>query len=406
MDFPTIVIGGGISGITAAIELAEAGKEVVLIEKAPYLGGKVSGFNNYFPKLCPPACGLEINYRRIRNNPRISFYTGAEITGIRGKEGDFHLNVKLSARLINNLCTSCGLCAEVCPVERLSGSVLQVPEKAAYIPDGLSFPMKYTIDENVCKKNECAKCLEVCSFDAIHLDAAAAEIELHANRIIIATGWQPYDASRLETYLYEEAADVLTNLEFEHWLAANKRENKKFARPSDGKKPESIAFIQCAGSRDENHLSYCSTVCCSASIKHALTLAEMDPALSSEIFYIDLRVTGRNEKLLRKAEESRSITLTKGKVGRIAQGHPGGPLRLVVEDMVAGIKREAGFDMIVLATGLVPEKALPLIVTGEDGFCLPGQIGGIYPVGSAKRPMDVVSSVKDATAASLKAMKV
>lgn len=406
MNYPTVVIGGGISGITAAIELAEAGKEVVLIEKEHYLGGKVADFNNYFPKLCPPACGLEINYRRIRNNPRISYYTGAEITGICGQEGDFQLKVQLKARLINNLCTSCGLCADVCPVERTTGSASQIPEKAAYIPDGLSFPMKFTIDEEVCKKHECAKCMEVCSFDAIHLDATAAEIELHAKRIIIATGWQSYDASRLETYRYEQEADVMTNLDFEHLLATNKRENKKLARPSDGKKPESIAFIQCAGSRDENHLSYCSAVCCSASIKHALTLAEMDPALPSEIFYIDLRVSGRNEKLLRKAEESKSITLTKGKVGRIEKEKTGSPLRLVVEDMVAGIKREAEFDMIVLATGLVPEKPLPLISTGEDGFCLPGQIDGIYPVGSAKRPMDVATSVKDATAASLKAMKV
>ena len=396
MNFPTLIIGGGISGITAAVELAEAGKEVVLIEKEPYLGGNVSGFNNYFPKLCPPACGLEINYRRIRSNPRISYYTGAEVSGISGREGEFKVTVSLSPRLINKHCTACGKCAEVCPVS---------PTPAAYIPGGLAFPMQYTIDADACKKLECARCLEVCEYEAINLDAQAEEIEIQAGKIVVATGWKLYDPAKIENYHYSNEPDIITNLEFEHLLASCTHENKKLSRPSDGAAPGRIAFIQCAGSRDHNHLSYCSAVCCSATIKHALTLAEHYPEMQSEVFYIDLRLSGRNEKLLAKAENSKQITLTRGKAGRISRSNSSNGLVIEVEDMMAGRRREDSFDMVVLAMGLVPNHIEVELEVNDQGFYLDRQKAGIYPAATCKRPMDVVSSVRDATATALKTMR-
>lgn len=405
MNFPTLIIGGGISGITAAVELAEAGQEVVLIEKEPYLGGNVSRFNNYFPKLCPPACGLEINYRRIRSNPRISYYTGAEVRQIEGSEGDFRVIISVEARLINNMCTSCGKCAEVCPEKRTPVPGRDPEEKAAYIPGGLAFPMKYTIDPEVCKKDACAKCLEVCDYDAIQLEAKPAEIEIQVKKIIVATGWKLYDASRIENYHYSEESDVVTNLEFEHLLAACTRDHKKLARPSDGEVPRRIAFIQCAGSRDVNHLPYCSAVCCSASLKHALTIVEDDPELKTEIFYIDMRISGRNEKLLKKAQDTASITLTKGKVGRIERDQKNECLVLEVEDVMAGTRRKDSFDMVVLAAGLVPNHITENLPTNEHGFYDIEPVPGIIPAASCKRPMDVVSSVRDASAAVLKTMR-
>lgn len=387
------------------MELAEAGQEVVLIEKEDYLGGNVSHFNNYFPKLCPPSCGLEINFRRIRSNPRITFYTGASIKRICGQEGNYSVNIELKPRLINNHCTSCGKCAEVCPELRPVIPGRTTGEKAAYIRNGLAFPMKYCIDPDICKGETCGKCLEVCDYNAIQLDAESAEVVILAGKIIQATGWNLYDAAKLENYQYRAEADVVTNLEFEQMLAANNRENAKLGKPSDGQLPRHIAFVQCAGSRDINHLPYCSAVCCSASLKHALTLEEEYPDIKTEIFYIDMRLSGRNEKLLAVAEGKERIKLTKGKVGRILPTAEEKGLVLEVEDIASGTKRLAAFDMVVLAMGLTPAPIAADLQVNEYGFYLPDQTSGIIPTASCKRPMDVSSSVKDATAAALKAMQ-
>jgi quinone-modifying oxidoreductase subunit QmoA len=406
LNFPTLIIGGGISGITAAVELAEAGHEVVLIEKEPYLGGNVSRFNNYFPKLCPPACGLEINYRRIRSSPRISYYTGAQVDQIKGSEGDFTVDIAVEARLINNMCTSCGKCAEVCPENRYPVPGRDPEEKAAYIPGGLAFPMKYTIDPEVCKKDACAKCLEVCNYDAIQLDAKPAEIVMRVGKIVVATGWKLYDVSRIENYHYSKEADVITNLEFEYLMASCTRDHKKLTRPSDGKIPRRIAFIQCAGSRDVKHLPYCSAVCCPASLKHALTIAENYPEIKTEIFYIDMRITGRNEKLLKKAQDTAAITLTRGKAGRIERDQQSEGLVVEVEDVTAGSRRRDSFDLVVLAAGLVPNHITVTLPTNMHGFYEVDPVPGIVPAATCKRPMDVASSVRDATAAVLRTMHV
>ena len=405
MEHPVLVIGGGISGITAAVELAEAGQKVVLVEKEDYLGGKVAEFNNYFPKLCPPSCGLEINFRRLRSNPLISYYTGASVKSICGSEGSYEVSLDLKPRLINNHCTACGKCAGVCPVDRPAPPGAKAGQKAAFIRDGLAFPMKYCIDPELCQGESCGLCLEVCEYGAIQLDATSAEVAIQAGRIIAATGWELYDAGRLENYHYREEADVLSNLEFEKLLAACSRDGSELLRPSDGRKPGRIAFIQCAGSRDVNHLPYCSSVCCSASLKHALTLDKEFEGIETEVFYIDMRLTGRNEKLLKVAEDKKTIKLTKGKVGRILSSGDGSDLVLEVEDITAGSKRRASFDMVVLALGLIPATLETDLEVNEFGFIKGEQGNGIIPTASCKRPMDVSSSVKDATAAALKAMQ-
>lgn len=405
MGLPTLIIGGGISGITAAVELAEAGQEVVIIEKDNYLGGNVARFNSYFPKLCPPSCGLEINFRRIRSNPRISFYTGASLNSVCGTDGDYRVKIDLKPRLINNNCTSCGLCAEVCPVERPAKLGRREGEKAAFIDNGLAFPMKYSIDPKICKRENCGRCLEVCEYNAIQLDASSAEVEIQAGKVIVATGWVLYDPENIEEYQYKSQPDVVSNQEFERMLAACTREDKKLTRPSDGKIPGRIAFVQCAGSRDVNHLPYCSAVCCSASLKHAIGLERAYPEIHSEIFYIDMRLSGRNEKLLMQAEGKERIRLTKGKVGRILPPEGEKGLLVEVEDIARGSKRLEAFDMVVLALGLTPAPVTAGMKKNEFGFYLPDQPSGLIPTASCKRPMDVSSSVKDATASALKAMQ-
>lgn len=403
---PIAVIGGGISGITAAVELAEVGKEVILIEKEAYLGGNVARMNNYFPKLCPPACGLEINFRRIKQNPRITVYTQTEVVKLEGTKGDYTVSLRQSPAYINDRCTSCGKCAEVCPEERLNRFDYGFSKtKAVYISHEMAFPNKYVIDGAACQFEACGKCLEVCSYNAIDLKAEASELTLEVSAVIIATGWKNYDATGIAGLHYKDFKNVVTNVEFERLLAPSGPGDGKLFRPSDGKPVKEIAFVQCAGSRDENYLPYCSAVCCSASLKHALTVQERYPESRIKIFYIDLRVSGRNEDFLERVKRNPNIELIKGKVAKINEMEGSKNLQVEAEDILVARKISYEAELVVLATGIVPQQPGFELVLNEGGFIAAGQEKGLIPVACSKSPMDVSSSVKDATAAALKAIQ-
>ena len=403
---PVLVVGGGISGITTAVELAEAGREVVLVEERPYLGGNVVRMNNYFPKLCPPACGLEINFRRIRQNPRISYYTSSTVVDISGEHGNFTVQIKTSAQYVKNNCTACGECVDVCPVERPDEFNYSLSKtKTIYLPHEMAFPMKYAIDSRYCKKGNCNKCAEACKYNAIDFSVEDKERILEVHSIVFATGWHNYDASKLDNLSYLSSPDIVTNVEFERLLAPNGPNKGKLVKPSDQSEPRDITFVQCAGSRDENHLPYCSAVCCSASLKHALTIREKLPQCRVNIFYIDLRVSGRNEDFLDKVKEEKNIELIKGKVGRVEQNKENGKLVVEAEDIQNEIKLKHETDMVVLATGIVPNKPPVDIRTNPEGFLAVEQEKGIIVASCSKKPMDVSSSVKDANAAALKAIQ-
>lgn len=412
VDKPILVIGGGISGITTAVEIAEVGKEVILIEKMAYLGGNVVKFKNYFPKLCPPTCGLEINFRRIKQNPGIKYFTSSEVQEVSGKKGNFKVKIKTSPQYIKNNCTACGKCTEVCPEERPDEFNYGFTKtKAAYLPHEMAFPFKYHIDDEYCKKESCNKCVEACEYNAIDLSAKEEFTELEVSSVVTATGWKNYDASKIDNLNYSESQNIITNVEFERFIASNGINENKLLRLSDSSKPKEtclptgkIAFVQCAGSRDENHLPYCSAVCCSASLKHALTIQELYPNKEVKIFYIDLRVSGRNEDFLMKVQENKNIELIKGKVGKITKTENNN-LILEAEDILSGKKIKYETEMVVLATGIVPSEIKLNLNTDENQFISDTQIEGIIPVASSKKPMDVSASVKDATAAAVKAIQ-
>lgn len=406
-----IVVGGGISGLTTAVEAAEVGYEVFLIEKNPYLGGRVTQLNKYFPKLCPPNCGLEINFRRIKNNSRVKFYTLAEVEQVTGSKGDFEVSVKINPRYVNENCTGCNACVEVCPVERPNDFNFGMDKtKAIYLPHEFAFPMKYVIDERVCKKQECAKCVSACKYNAIDLKMEPKVITLKAGSVVFATGWNPYDASKIDNLGFGRYQNVITNMMMERLASKNGPTEGKILRPSDGKEIKKIAFVQCAGSRDENHLPYCSFICCLASMKQATYVREQYPESEVIIFYIDIRATGRNEKFYKKVQKDEKIKFIKGKVAQIEEDTGTKDLTVIAEDAVAGKKIQEKVEMVVLATGMSPvtrDAKIPANISyDDDGFIISGLNGeGLYAAGTARKPLDVYSSVQDSSAAALKAIQ-
>lgn len=406
--YDILVLGGGISGITASLEAAETGYNILLVEKKAYLGGKVAGMNQYFPKLCPPYCGLEINFRRIRENPNIDLQTSAIIKSIEGNEGDFTITLESTPTYVNENCTSCGECTAVCPVERIDSYNQGLGKtKAIYIPHDLAFPSRYTIDTDVCTTTECKKCLEVCKYEAINFAERINEVKVYARAIILATGWNLYDVSKVTALKFGVYPNVISSLMLERMVAPNGIYQGNLTKPSDGKQPRSIAFLQCAGSRDENHLNYCSGVCCSASLKQAINLADKLPDVTVRIFYIDMRVMGRNEDFLQRVEEHPRIELIKGKVAKVKQSEDQQSLILEVENIVSGKKEINQADLVVLASGIVPDQSLVAGKALDDsGFILPDELPkGIYATGCCKKPIDVSMSVKDATGTALRAIQ-
>ncbi|MCD4680555.1 MAG: FAD-dependent oxidoreductase [Bacteroidales bacterium] len=403
-----LVIGGGISGMTTAVEAAEVGHNVTLVEKLPYLGGRVIRMNQYFPKLCPPYCGLEINFRRIKQNPRIKIYTSTTIETITGSVGDFSIQLKSQATFVNDNCTACGECEKVCPEERPNQFNYGLDKtKAIYLPHELAFPFKYTIDDAYCTKENCKKCQEVCKYDAINFSIEAKSFTVNADTIVIATGWQPYDASKLENLNFNQFPNIITNVQMERLAAVNGPGKGKILRPSDNIMPKNFAFVQCAGSRDEKHLAYCSAVCCSASLKQALNIREQIPESTIKIFYIDLRVSGRNEDMLIKVKADKNIELIKGKVSRISEDPLTKELMIEAEDIMSGKKSKEKAELIILATGMQASASnLNIVKYNEYGFINEdGQEDGIFSASCSKKPMDVSSSNKDACGMALKAIQ-
>jgi len=397
------------AGITAAVESAELGREVFLVEKTPSLGGRVAGMKQYFPKLCPPYCGLEINYRRIKENPRISVFTSTEVTKIEGSSGNYTVTIKVTPRFVKE-----DLCDPVRPFADLEDSVPNSynyglnNKKPVQVPHELAFPYAPVVDEAALKDEAIRKQIE--GIEGVDLSQETKEMTLKVGSVIWTTGWVPYDASKISYLSYDKYPDVITNVEMERLCAVNGPTGGKLLRPSDGKEAKRVAFVQCAGSRDDNHLPYCSSVCCMATLKQTTYVREAYEDAEAWVFYIDIRAT-RYESFYQKIEEDEKVHFLKGKAGSVELDPETGSLIVTAEDSTNSKVEKVPVDLVVLATGMVPETANNKIpcegLTYDDfGFLVADpEKAAIYPAGCVKRPVDVAASVQDATGTSLRAIR-
>ncbi len=408
-----LVVGAGISGITAALEAAETGKDVILIEKRPFIGGRITQLYKYFPKLCHPVCGLEINQRRIKANPRIDILTLAEVTQVTGREGDYSVDIRLSPRYVNENCTACGACAQAVEAEFEDEFNYNMSKrKGAYLPYNMAYPQRYVLDPRLIGTEDAERAKAACGYDAIDLDMGEQVLQLKVGAIVWATGWRPYDADKIQPYGHDRIDNVVSSVEFERMMDPFGPTGGKLLRPSDGKEARDIAFIQCAGSRDRNHLLHCSRICCMATLKQTTYARERfgDDAKVT-VYYIDIRAIDRFEDFYRKVQNDDNVRFVKSKVARIEEDKAtGNPVCHGVD--TEGYHRYANpHDLVVLAVGMEPsvdKDAFPVdLVVNREGFIeLDGANGGVFAAGCASDALDVNRSVQSATAAALRAIQV
>lgn len=408
-----LVVGGGISGMTAALEAAECGKQVILLEKNPSLGGRVSQLYRYFPKLCHPTCGLEINLRRTKASKNLRIFTMAEVSEVSGQPGDYKVKVTLRPRYVNEHCTACGACGEAVAAEFDDEFNYGLGKrKGAYLPHTMAYPQRYVIDPRILGTEDATKAKEACQYGAIDLDMQDQELELNAGAIVWATGWKPYDAAKIQPYGYDRIANVITSVEFERLADPHGPTGGKILRPSDGKEAKDIAFIQCAGSRDRNHLKHCSRICCMASLKHANYVRERcgDDGKSS-IYYIDIRAIDRIDDFYRKVKEDPNATFIKSKVASITEDRETGNPVLHGVDTEGYHRYSNPHELVVLAVGMepsVPREAFPVeLRINEEGYIEQDPANGaIFAAGASSDALDVNRSVQNATASALRAIQV
>ena len=407
-----LVVGGGVSGMTAALEAAECGRQVILVERSPTLGGRTALLYRYFPKICHPTCGLEINLRRLKGNRNVRVVTMAEVIAVTGSAGAYEATLRVRARYVNERCTACGDCARAVKA-RVANPYNYGLDKisAAYLPHSMAYPQRYVLDPSIIGTDDAQRAKAACKVGTIDLEMRDEEITLSVGAIVWATGWKPYDAARIQPYGYGEYPNVVTSVEFERLADPQGPTGGRLLRPSDGKEAKNFAFIQCAGSRDENHLRHCSRICCMASLKQTQYVREAYPdgSARSTIYYIDIRAIDRLEDFYAMVRRDPNVAFIKSKVARIAAGD-GGSLVLHGVDTEGYHRYATEHDLVVLAIGMEPESgavALPAdIVRDSSGFIEACTSGGQFAAGAAGSPLDVNRSVQSATAAALRAIQV
>ena len=415
-----LVIGGGVAGIQAALDLADAGHQVYLVEKQPSVGGIMARLDKTFPTMDCSICVLGPKMMDVGRHPRIKLMVYSEVEEISGYVGNFKVRVRKKARYVDETeCNLCGKCVEVCPVV-LPDEFQQgfSSRKAAYIPFPQAVPSSYLIDMEHCLGNNpitCGKCIDVCEKDCIELNMQDELVEIDVGVIITATGMDIYDPTALDEYGYTRFENVITTIEFERLICGGGPTEGRLVRPSDLQPPKRIGFIQCVGSRTENRGNpYCSNVCCMNTIKDSLLINEHYPDTEVYVFYMDIRAYGKGfEDLFRRSKEV-GVRYIRGLPGEVTEDPETKNLRLRVENTTTSRVEEHELDMVVLSVGLQPSEDLKHLTTminvsqTADGFVMEAHpklrpvdapTPGIFFAGSVESPKDIKDSVTQAGAA-------
>ncbi len=417
----SLVIGGGVAGIQAALDLANMGFKVYMVEKEPSIGGKMAMLDKTFPTGDCAICILAPKMVELSRHPNITLLSYSEIEEVKGYIGNYDVKVRRKARYVKeDLCVGCGVCAEACPVKVDNEFDLGFGQRRAiYVPFPQAVPLKYTIDKEHClhfKSGKCLLCVKACTNNAIDHKMEDEVVNLKVGTIIVATGYDIYVPMRKGVYKYWEYENVITGLELERLLNASGPTGGHLVRPSDGERPLKIAFIQCVGSRTKKiNKNYCSRVCCMYAIKNAQIIMEHEPETEISVYYNDIRAFGKGfEELYHRVREEYAVEFIRGRPAKLTENPATKNITIRAEETLLNEITEREFDLVVLSTGLIPSegsknvgKALGLTTT-PDGFFAEAHpklrpvdtaLDGVYLAGCAQGPKDIPDSVAQAKAA-------
>ncbi|HEX2869282.1 MAG TPA: CoB--CoM heterodisulfide reductase iron-sulfur subunit A family protein [Ignavibacteriales bacterium] len=428
-----LVIGGGIAGIQAALDIADGGKEVILVEKSPSIGGHMAQLSETFPTLDCSQCILTPKMVSANTHKNIKLYTYSEVEKVSGYIGNFQVTIRKKARYIDeSVCTGCGICQEKCPVKKIPSEFNEGlgMRKAIYVPFPQAVPNKPVIDREHCTKfinGKCGACEKLCGPKAIRFDQTDSFITEDIGAIVVATGYDLYTIDKKTDntlkgygeYGYGKYPDVVSGLQFERLVSASGPTYGELKRPSDGKTPETIVFIQCVGSRDAaKGVSYCSKICCMYTAKHTMLYKHKVHNGKAFVFYMDIRAGGKNyDEFVRRAIEEDGAVYLRGRVSKISQED--GKLVVMGADTLSGAQVEIKADMVVLATAIAAQPDIvPLaqkLGVGYDQYHFLSEAhpklrpvetnsAGIFLAGACQAPKDIPEAVAQASAAASKVL--
>lgn len=419
-----LIIGGGVAGIQAALDLGDMGIKVDLIESKPSIGGRMAQLDKTFPTNDCSICILAPKMAECFRHPNITLHTFSEVKEVTGSVGNFLVKVLKKARFVKEKeCIGCGDCAAKCPVKVPDEFDMELRRRGAiYLYFLQALPMVMTIDRDHClylTKGICRVCEKVCARGAIDFEQKDIEMDLNVGAIIVATGFDPLDPTSLSEYGYKRYRNVITALEYERLISASGPTGGRLLRPSDKKPAEKTAFIQCVGSRDAKNNPYCSAVCCMHATKEAILAREHDPNAQAYIFYMDMRATGKGfQRYVARGEEEYGIKYLRGRVAKITEDPEGNPI-IWYEEILGSTIGKMKVDLAVLATGFVPRRRTEELAKilgielDEYGFFetnpsapLDSTREGIFVCGCCREPTDIPDSVAQASGAAAKAAEI